>query len=64
MHKFELPFSATLNKNEEMDQWELYVSGTASGILGFLTDNSEYSVIAKIWQEAQFERIAQYAMDK
>jgi len=62
MHRFEPPFSATLSQNEETKRWELFAEGSASGLLSFLTDISAHSVIAKIWQEAQFERITLYAM--
>ena len=62
MHRFEPPFSATLSQSEETQRWELFAEGSASGLLGFLTDISAHSVIAKIWQEAQFERITLYAM--
>ena len=62
MHQFEPPFSATLGRNEDTQRWELFVEGSASGLLSFLTDISDHSVIAKIWQEAQFERITLYAM--
>ena len=62
MHRFEPPFSATLKQSEETLRWELFVEGSASGLLSFLTDISDYSVIAKIWEEAQFERIALYAI--
>ena len=40
----------------------MFVEGSASGLLAFLTDISSQSVIAKVWEEAQFERIAIYAM--
>jgi len=62
MHRFEPPFSATLRQNEETLRWEMFVEGSASGLLAFLTDISSQSVIAKVWEEAQFERIAIYAM--
>jgi len=62
MYRFEPPFSATLRQNEETLRWEMFVEGSASGLLAFLTDISNQSVIAKVWEEAQFERIAIYTM--
>ena len=53
-------FEAALILDPQSRVWELYVTGPAHGMITFLMDNSETSIIDKLWHEAQFDKMQKF----
>ena len=56
----EAPFMANLFLDSETRLWRLELQGPAAMLLFFLLDNTENSIIHKLWDEAKFDRLIKF----
>jgi len=56
----EAPLLANLFLDSETRLWRLELQGPAAMLLFFLLDNTENSIIHKLWDEAKFDRLVKY----
>ena len=58
--ELEAPLLANLFLDNESRMWRLELQGPAAMLLFFLLDNTENSIIHKLWDEAKFDRLMKY----
>ena len=51
---------ANLFLDNETRLWRLELQGPAAMLLFFLLDNTENSIIHKLWDESKFDRLLKY----
>ena len=56
----EAPFMVNLFLDNDTRLWRLELQGPAAMLLFFLLDNTENSIIHKLWDEAKFDRLVKY----
>jgi|1_EtaG_2_1085319.scaffolds.fasta_scaffold148873_3 hypothetical protein len=54
----DIGFEANLLLEPDTRNWQLFVEGSAAGMLAFFMDSSEGSILSKFYSEAQFDRLA------